>query len=94
MNKMREDYALMSYKDRAQNAKFYSCFFGVYSAVNFVFAFFFHIGGETYHAIYHLVLACVVGVVSFFINRERGHYEEMITIYKGRSNAEEAKEAE
>lgn len=91
MNKMSEDYALKSYKDRAQNAKFYSCLFVVYSAVNLVLAFLFYIGGETSHAIYHLVLACLSGVISFFINRERGHYEEMITIYKGHSNAEEAK---
>ena len=63
----------------------------LFSAVNFVFAFFFHIGGETYHAIYHLALACLLGVSSFFIYRECGHYEEMINIYKWRSNAEEAK---
>lgn len=94
MNKMREDYALMSYKDRAQNAKHYSRRFVVYSVVCFVLAFLFYIGGEMSHAIYHLALACLAGVVSFFIHRERGHYEEMITIYKGRSNAEEAKDAE
>ena len=94
MNKMSEDYALKSYKDRAQNAKHYSLLFGIYTAVYLVLAFLFYIGGETSHTIYHLVLACLAGVVSFFINRERGHYEEMITIYKGRSNAEEAKEAE
>ena len=93
MNKMSKDYALMSYENRAQNAKYYSLFSGIYSVVSFVFAFPLYIGGETHHAIWHLALACLAGVVSFFINRERGHYEEMITIYKGRSNAEEAKEA-
>ena len=91
MNKMSEDYALKSYKDRAKNAKYYSLLFGIYTAVYLVLAFLFYIGGETAHAIYHLVLACLSGVVSFFINRERGHYEEMITIYKWRSDAEEAK---
>ena len=93
MNKMSEDYALKSYEERCLNAEYYSLLFGIYSAVNFVFAFVFYIGGETSHAIYHLALACLAGVVSFFIYRERGHYEEMIAIYKGRSNAE-AKEAE
>lgn len=93
MNKMSKDYALMSYEDRAQNAKYHSRLFGVYSAVHFVFAFLFYIGGETSHAICHLALACLAGVVSFFIYRERGHYEEMINIYKGRSNTKEAKDA-
>ena len=88
---MREDYTLMSYKNRAQNAKHYSLLFAVYSVVCFALAFFFYIGGETSFAIYYLALACFAGVVSFFIYRERGHYEEMITIYKWRSNAEEAK---
>ncbi len=88
---MSEDYALKSYKDRAKNAKHYSRLFVVYTAVYLVLAFLFYIGGETSHAIYHLALACFSGVISFFINREREHYEEMITIYKGRSNAEEAK---
>ena len=91
---MSEDYALKSYKYRAKNAKYYSLLFGIYSVVYFPLAFLFYIGGETSLAIYHLVLACLAGVVSFFINRERGHYEEMINIYKWRSNAEEAKEAE
>ena len=90
MNKMSEDYALQSYKDRAQNAKYYSLLFGIYTAVNLVLAFLFYIGGETAHAIFHLALACLAGVVSFFIYREREHYEEMITIYKGRSNAKDA----
>ena len=94
MNKMSEDYALMDYEERCLNAKYYSLLFGIYTAVNLVLAFLFYIGGETSHAIYHLGLACLAGVVSFFINRERGHYEEMITIYKGRSNTEEAKDAE
>ena len=89
MKKMSEDYALESYKNRAKNAKFYSRLFVVYSVVCFVLAFLFNIGGETAHAIYHLVLACLAGVVSFFIYRERGHYEEMITIYKWLSNTEE-----
>ena len=87
---MSEDYALKSYKDRAQNAKHYSRLFVVYTAVNLVLAFLFYIGGETAHAIFHLALACLAGVVSFFIYREREHYEEMITIYKGRSNAKDA----
>ena len=91
---MSEDYALMGYEERCLNAKYYSLLFGIYTAVYLVLAFLFYIGGETSHTIYHLVLACLAGVVSFFINRERGHYEEMITIYKGRSNAEKAKEAE
>lgn len=84
----------MSYEDRAQNAKYHSRLFGVYSVVHFVFAFLFHIGGEKSLAIYHLALACLAGVSSFFVYRERKHFEEMITIYKWRSNAEEAKEAE
>lgn len=40
------------------------------------------------------MLACLSGLSTYFFFRERGHYEEMITIYKGRSNAEETKEAE
>ena len=94
MNKMSEDYALMGYEERCLNAKYYSLLFGIYTAVYLVLAFLFYIGGETSHATYHLVLACLSGVISFFIYRERGHYEEMITIYKWRSNAEEAKDAE
>lgn len=94
MNKMSEDYALKSYKDRAKNAKYYSLLFVIYSVFYFVLAFLYYIGGETAHAIYHLALACLAGVASFFIYRECGHYEEMITIYKWRSNAEEAEDAE
>ena len=88
---MSEDYALESYKDRVKNAKFYSRLFVVYSVVCFVLAFLFYIGGEMSHSIYHLALACLSGVISFFIYRERGHFEEMITIYKWLSDAEEAK---
>ena len=91
---MSEDYALTCYEDRAQNAKHYSRLFRVYSVVHSVFAFLFYIGGEMSLAIYHLALACLAGVSSFFIYRERKHFEEMIKIYKWRSNAEEAKDAE
>lgn len=40
------------------------------------------------------MLACLTGLSTYFFFRECGHYEEMITIYKWRSNAEEAKDAE
>lgn len=39
------------------------------------------------------MLACLSGLSTYFFFRECGHYEEMITIYKWRSNAEEAKDA-
>lgn len=39
------------------------------------------------------MLACLSGLSTYFFFRECEHYEEMITIYKWRSNAEEAKEA-
>ena len=39
------------------------------------------------------MLACLSGLSTYFFFRECGHYEEMINIYKWRSNAE-AKEAE
>ena len=40
------------------------------------------------------MLACLSGLSTYFFFRECEHYEEMITIYKWRSNAEEAKDAE
>lgn len=40
------------------------------------------------------MLACLSGLSTYFFFRECGHYEEMINIYKWRSNAEEAKDAE
>lgn len=40
------------------------------------------------------MLACLSGLSTYFFFRECGHYEEMINIYKWRSNAEEAKKAE
>ena len=40
------------------------------------------------------MLACLSGLSTYFFFRECGHYEEMITLYKWRSNAEEAKDAE
>ena len=40
------------------------------------------------------MLACLSGLTTYFYFRECGHYEEMINIYKWRSNAEEAKEVE
>ena len=40
------------------------------------------------------ILACLSGLSTYFFFRECGHYEEMINIYKWRSNAEEAKDAE
>lgn len=39
------------------------------------------------------MLACLSGLSTYFFFRECGHYEEMINIYKWRSNAEEAKDA-
>ena len=38
------------------------------------------------------MLACLSGLSTYFFFRECEHYEEMINIYKWRSNAEEAKE--
>lgn len=40
------------------------------------------------------MLACLSGLSTYFCFRECGHYEEMINIYKWRSNTEEAKDAE
>lgn len=40
------------------------------------------------------MLACISGLSTYFCFRACGLYEEMITIYKWRSNAEEAKDAE
>lgn len=40
------------------------------------------------------MLSCLSGLSTYFFFRECGHYEEMITLYKWRSNAEEAKDAE
>ena len=40
------------------------------------------------------MLACLSGLSTYFFFRECGHYEEMINIYKWRSDAEEAKDAE
>lgn len=40
------------------------------------------------------MLACLSGLSTYFFFRECGHYEEMINIYKWRSNAEEANDAE
>ena len=40
------------------------------------------------------MLACLSGLSTYFFFRECGHYEEMITLYKWRSNAEEAEDAE
>ena len=40
------------------------------------------------------MLACLSGLSTYFFFRECEHYEEMINIYKWRSNAEEAKDAE
>lgn len=37
------------------------------------------------------MLACLSGLSTYFFFRECEHYEEMINIYKWRSNAEEAK---
>ena len=37
------------------------------------------------------MLACLSGLSTYFFFRECGHYEEMINIYKWRSDAEEAK---
>jgi len=39
------------------------------------------------------MLACLSGLSTFFYFRECGHYEEMINIYKWRSDTEEAKDA-
>lgn len=36
------------------------------------------------------MLACLSGLSTYFCFRECGHYEEMITIYKWRSESEEA----
>lgn len=37
------------------------------------------------------MLACLSGLTTYFYFRECGHYEEMINIYKWRSESEDAK---
>lgn len=37
------------------------------------------------------ILACLSGLSTYFFFRECGHYEEMINIYKWRSESEDAK---
>ncbi|RKW44487.1 MAG: hypothetical protein D8B41_06275 [Porphyromonas sp.] len=94
MNKMSEDYALKSYEERCLNSKRYRFYFGADSIIRLGLALMFFIEKETYLAIFILVIAGLSGLCAFFISREIKHYEEIINIYKRRSNAEEAKEAE
>ena len=85
---------LKDYQSALQRSKLMMTILSILTATFILFVAMAWIEGNMRDFIGDTMLACLTGLSTYFFFRECEHYEEMITIYKWRSNAEEAKEAE
>lgn len=84
---------LKDYQSALQRSKLLMTLFTILTATFILFVAMAWIEGNMRDFIGDTMLACISGLSTYFFFRECGHYEEMINIYKWRSNAEEAKDA-
>ena len=85
---------LKDYQSALAKSKLLMTLFTILTVMFILFTAMAWIEGNMRDFIGDTMLACLSGLSTYFFFRECGHYEEMINIYKWRSNAEEAKEAE
>lgn len=85
---------LKDYQSALQRSKLMMTILSILTVMFILFVAMAWIEGNMLDFIGDTMLACISGLSTYFCFRECGHYEEMINIYKWRSNAEEAKEAE
>lgn len=85
---------LKDYQSAQAKSKLLMTFFSAVTVAFVLFTAMAWIEGNMRDFIGDTMLACLSGLSTYFFFRECEHYEEMITIYKWRSNAEEANDAE
>ena len=85
---------LKDYQSAQAKSKLLMTLFSAVTVAFMIFTAMAWIEGNMRDFIGDTMLACLSGLSTYFYFRECGHYEEMINIYKWRSNAEEAKDAE
>ena len=85
---------LKDYQSAQAKSKLLMTLFSAVTVAFMIFTAMAWIEGNMLDFIGDTMLACLSGLSTYFFFRECEHYEEMINIYKWRSNAEEAKEAE
>lgn len=81
---------LKDYQQALQKSKLLMTLFTLLTAVFILFVAMAWIEGNMRDFIGDTMLACLSGLSAYFFFRESGHYDEMINIYKWRSNPEEA----
>lgn len=85
---------LKDYQSALQRSKLMMTILSILTVMFILFVAMAWIEGNMLDFIGDTMLACLSGLSTFFFFRECEHYEEMITIYKWRSDAEEANDAE
>ena len=83
---------LKDYQQALQKSKLLMTLFSAVTVAFVLFTAMSWIEGNMRDFIGDTMLACLSGLTTYFYFRECGHYEEMINIYKWRSNTEEAKD--
>lgn len=82
---------LKDYQSALQRSKLLMTLFSAVTVAFVIFTAMACIEGNMRDFIGDTMLACLSGLSTYFFFRECEHYEEMITIYKWRSDADEAK---
>ena len=85
---------LKDYQSALAKSKLLMTLFSAVTVAFMIFTAMAWIEGNMRDFIGDTMLACLSGLSTYFFFRECEHFEEMITIYKWRSNAEEANDAE
>lgn len=81
---------LKDYQSALQRSKLLMTLFSAVTVAFVLFTAMAWIEGNMRDFIGDTMLACLSGLSTYFFFRECGHYEEMITIYKWRSESEDA----
>lgn len=81
---------LKDYQSAQAKSKLMMTLFSAVTLAFMAFTALAYIEGNMRDFIGDTMLACLSALTTYFYFRECGHYEEMITIYKWRSNLEEA----
>lgn len=81
---------LKDYQSALQRSKLMMTILSILTVMFILFVAMAWIEGNMLDFIGDTMLACISGLSTYFCFRECGHYEEMITIYKWRSESEDA----
>lgn len=82
---------LKDYQSAQAKSKLMMTLFSAVTLAFMAFTALAYIEGNMRDFIGDTMLACLSGLTTYFYFRECGHYEEMINIYKWRSESEDAK---